>query len=96
MEDLLETLKHYHWKKVNLVASSAGAFLAIQFVKTYPQFVKTLCISGIHPVKSEEWEKNEQAVRKQREALLGHAGMDQLSKTTPTAVWFLIRVSCVL
>ncbi|TQR18690.1 alpha/beta fold hydrolase [Psychrobacillus vulpis] len=53
--DLLETIDHYHLETIHLVGCSLGAIVAMKFAQLYPERINTLTISGITPVKPENW-----------------------------------------
>lgn len=54
-EDLQETLIHHQVQKIHLVGCSLGAIVAIKFAKLFPDFISTLTVSGISPVKPDNW-----------------------------------------
>lgn len=69
-KDLLETLAHLNLGAVHLVGCSLGALVAIKFSRMFPESVFTLSISGITPLKPENWlELHKQDVHKQTELL---------------------------
>lgn len=53
--DLLETLDHLKISAVHLVGCSLGALVAIKFSQRFPDRIITLAISGITPVKPDNW-----------------------------------------
>ena len=59
--DLKETIEHYQWKKVHLVGCSLGGIVAVLFGQLFPEYVKTLTLSGILPYKPEDWHEQHQA-----------------------------------
>lgn len=54
-KDLLETLDYLKVSAVHLVGCSLGALVAIKFAHMFPERVITLAISGVTPVKPENW-----------------------------------------
>lgn len=69
-KDLFETFAHLNLEVIHLVGCSLGALVAIKFAKMFPEKVATLTISGITPVKPENWlELHEQDVKGQTEVL---------------------------
>lgn len=69
-KDLLETLDHLKLPAVHLVGCSLGALVAIKFAQLFPNRIITLAISGITPVKPENWlEMHEEDVKGQTEVL---------------------------
>lgn len=69
-KDLLETLNHLSINTIHLVGCSLGALVAIKFAQLFPNRVKTLVISGITPVKPDNWLKlHEEDVKGQNEVL---------------------------
>ena len=54
-KDLLETLEHLEVKSAHIVGCSLGALVGLYFAKMYPHKAKSLCISGVLPVKPENW-----------------------------------------
>ncbi|WP_144510446.1 alpha/beta fold hydrolase [Bacillus sp. FJAT-22090] len=69
-KDLSETLAHLNIKNVHLVGCSLGALVAIKFALMFPEIISTLSISGITPLKPENWlELHEQDVKGQAEVL---------------------------
>ena len=54
-EDLFETLNNFGLKQVHLVGCSLGALVAVKFAKLFPDFIKTLTVSGITLQKPENW-----------------------------------------
>lgn len=70
-QDLLETINHYHLTKVHLVGCSLGAIVAVQFARLFPERVQTLTVSGIMPVKPDNWlELHRQDVSTQEKILV--------------------------
>lgn len=68
--DLFETINHYNINKFHLVGCSLGALVAIKFAQKYPEQINTLSISGITPVKPDNWlELHEQDVETQKNIL---------------------------
>ncbi|KGA96124.1 alpha/beta hydrolase [Alkalihalobacillus alcalophilus ATCC 27647 = CGMCC 1.3604] len=57
VEDLYQTLAHFNITKVHLVASSSSALIAIELCNRYPQLIKTLTMSGLTPIKTDDWDK---------------------------------------
>lgn len=53
--DLFETIEHYKLKSIHLVGCSLGALVAIKFAQLYPERLYTLTVSGITPVKPDNW-----------------------------------------
>lgn len=83
--DLRETMGHYQQKRIHLVGCSLGALVAIKFARMYPELIHTLTISGVTPVKPENWlELHAEDVKGQAEVLNNSniAGyFDQLHKS---------------
>lgn len=70
-QDLLETIEHYGLAKVHLVGCSLGAIVAVQYARLFPDSVHTLTVSGIMPVKPNNWlDLHMQDVRTQEKVLL--------------------------
>ncbi|KGA96035.1 alpha/beta hydrolase [Alkalihalobacillus alcalophilus ATCC 27647 = CGMCC 1.3604] len=87
-KDLYETIKHYKLEKVHIVGSSAGSFLAIHFTNLYPELVKSLCITGVQPIKTENWDELEEDSREQKKSLLGDPEVDAFfQKLHPMNDW---------
>ncbi|CAI9394031.1 MULTISPECIES: alpha/beta fold hydrolase [Bacillaceae] len=55
--DLFETLEHVGIDSAHIVGGSIGALVAIIFAKKHPKKVKSLTISGIMPLKPDNWEE---------------------------------------
>lgn len=53
--DLYESLLELGIKKVHLLGASLGALVALYFTKNYPHFVESLVVSGITPIKPDNW-----------------------------------------
>lgn len=69
-KDIFETFDHLNLGAVHLVGCSLGALVAIKFAQMFPRRIITLSISGITPVKPENWlELHEQDVKGQAELL---------------------------
>lgn len=69
-KDLLETLDHLKIDSIHLIGCSLGALVAIKFAQLFPNRIRTLSISGISPVKPDNWlEMHEQDVKGQTEVL---------------------------
>ncbi|MGB5944832.1 alpha/beta fold hydrolase [Paenisporosarcina sp.] len=70
-EDLLETLEHLEVESAHIVGCSLGALVGLYFTKMYPHKAKSLCISGVLPVKPENWlELHNENVEGQTQLLL--------------------------
>ncbi|MBX0358456.1 alpha/beta fold hydrolase [Halobacillus sp. Nhm2S1] len=54
-EDLRETLDEMQITNVHLVGCSLGAIVALFFVRQYPEYIKSLTLSGLMPVKPQNW-----------------------------------------
>ena len=69
-KDLLETMDQLKISIVHLVGCSLGALVAIKFAQLFPNRIITLAISGITPVKPDNWLKlQEEDVKGQYELL---------------------------
>lgn len=76
-QDLLETINHYELEKVHLVGCSLGAIVAVQVARLFPERVQTLTVSGIMPVKPDNWlELHSQDVSVQEQVLLNEEYCD--------------------
>lgn len=68
--DLLETMDYLKLSAVHLVGCSLGALVAIKFAQLFPDRIIMLAISGITPVKPENWlEMHEEDVKGQSNLL---------------------------
>jgi pimeloyl-ACP methyl ester carboxylesterase len=69
-KDLLETLDHLKISAIHLVGCSLGALVAIKFAQLFPDRISSLVISGITPIKPDDWlEMHEEDVRRQTDLL---------------------------
>ncbi|MBH0230417.1 alpha/beta fold hydrolase [Halobacillus yeomjeoni] len=69
-KDLKETLDHFGYTSVHIAGASIGALIGILFSKTYPDYVKSLTVSGILAEKPHNWQElHHQEVAAQREML---------------------------
>lgn len=69
-KDLLETLDHLKISAIHLVGCSLGALVAIKFTQLFPDRISSLVISGITPIKPDNWlEMHEEDVKRQTDLL---------------------------
>ncbi|WP_252503834.1 alpha/beta fold hydrolase [Sporosarcina sp. Marseille-Q4943] len=53
--DLLETMLHLNIQQAHIVGCSLGALVGLVFAKRFPDYVKSLTLSGIMPQKPVNW-----------------------------------------
>ena len=54
-KDLLEAIIHDQLRKSHLGGCSLGAIVAVQFARLFPERIQTLTVSGMMPVKPDNW-----------------------------------------
>ncbi|WP_406944307.1 alpha/beta fold hydrolase [Halobacillus sp. SY10] len=54
-DDLAETLRSMYIKSAHIAGCSFGALVALFLAKRHPELVRTLTISGVTPLKPENW-----------------------------------------
>jgi pimeloyl-ACP methyl ester carboxylesterase len=65
--DILDTLKSLNISKCHIVGCSIGAIIGFHFAKMYPELVRSLTLSGIMPIKPDNWNQiNEEEVKQQQ------------------------------
>ncbi|GAF13292.1 hydrolase [Bacillus sp. JCM 19046] len=57
VEDLYQTLVYYKLSNVHIVASSSSAIVAVAFCNQYSQLVKSVTLTGLTPVKTDDWSR---------------------------------------
>ncbi|KQL53549.1 alpha/beta hydrolase [Heyndrickxia shackletonii] len=70
VEDLYETIDFLNIQKCHIVGCSLGAIVGLMFTKKYPNRVYTLSISGVIPLKPDNWEELQKADIEQQDQLL--------------------------
>ncbi|WP_237417013.1 alpha/beta fold hydrolase [Halobacillus litoralis] len=55
-DDLADTLRSMELSSAHVAGCSFGALVAIILAKSHPELVRTLTISGVTPLKPENWE----------------------------------------
>ncbi|UOQ45169.1 alpha/beta hydrolase [Halobacillus salinarum] len=93
--DLKETLDYLNIPSVQIVGCSLGALVGIIFAKYYPDYVRSLVISGVTPTKPENWEDiHEKEVDFQRQLLRDQnlvSHFNQLHNTNWRELIYLVR-----
>ncbi len=57
VEDLKETMDHDNISSAHFAGCSMGGLIALAFAKQYPEYVKSLALSGILPRKPTNWKE---------------------------------------
>ena len=58
--DVKDTLGSFGIEKCHIAGVSYGGVVALLFTQKYPEYVNSLTVSGIFPIKPEDWEQSEQ------------------------------------
>lgn len=70
--DLHETLEHLHIENCHIAGVSIGGVVALMFAQRYPDKVKSLCFSGIFPVKPNNWAESSKEEAEHYEQLINN------------------------
>lgn len=57
IEDIKETLEHYHIEKCHIAGVSIGGIAALLFALSYPERVRSLSFSGVFPYEPNNWDE---------------------------------------
>lgn len=58
-EDVKDTLDFYGIEKCHIAGVSYGGIEVLLFAQKYPEYVKSLTISGVFPIKPGDWDESE-------------------------------------
>lgn len=58
-DDVKDTLDSFGIEKCHIAGVSYGGVVALLFAQRYPEYIKSLSVSGVFPVKPEDWDKTE-------------------------------------
>lgn len=59
-DDVKDTLDSFGIEKCHIAGVSYGGIEVLLFAQKYPEYVKSLTISGVFPIKPEVWDESEQ------------------------------------
>lgn len=59
-DDVKDTLDSFGIKKCHIAGVSYGGIEVLLFAQKYPEYVSSLTVSGIFPIKPADWEQSEQ------------------------------------
>lgn len=70
VRDLHNTLEHLQIDRCHIAGVSLGGLVALLFAKKYPEKVRTLTLSGIFPLKRENWEESQEYEARDHQQLM--------------------------